>query len=178
MYFTEASAPQANGLLLLSSLDFLKDGAPWYARRAGRKKIALIKLDAKNTSTSPITVDFARARLSLGEKSYEAEKRDTIIGKLSTFQWEFLFYWILHFSVIELAIELLLFFAGTLFNKSLRNRLSSILDQQVILQSGERLQGLVAFRKVASVSAAKLEIPWSVDGTHFEWVSRNLDDSV
>ena len=123
-------------------------------------------------------MDFGRARLSVARRSYEPEKRDTIIGKLSTFQWDFLFYWILHFSIVELAIELSLFFAGTLFNRSLRKQLGSIFDRQVTMQSGERLQGLVAFRKVASVDGAELEIPWTVDGTHFEWVRRKLDGSA
>ena len=173
----EAGVPQEQGPLLFSASDFLKDDARWYARRARRKKIALIQLDAENTTASPITVDFARAKLSVGERSYAAEKQATIVSKLSTFQWDFLFYWILHFSVIELAIELSLFFAGTLFNRSLRKQLSSLLDRQLTLRPGERLRGLVAFEKAASVDAAKLEIPWSVDGTRFEWTRRAIADS-
>ncbi len=170
--------PHANPLTLLGASDFLGDGRQWFAPRARRKKIALIRLAARNDGSAPITVDFAQSRFSVSGQHHEAESRDTITGRLSTFQWDFLFYWILHFSIIELAIELSLFLAGTLFNRSLRKRLSSILDRQLTMQPGERLQGLVAFRKVVSVDGAELEIPWSVDGAHFEWIHRNLDDSA
>jgi hypothetical protein len=46
----------------------------------------------------------------------------------------------------------------------------------VTVQPGEHLHGLVAFRKVANIGGAVLEIPWSLDGTRIEWSRHALGD--
>ena len=160
--------PGAAGVQLGAS-SFLEREKPWYAGRARRKKIALVRFEARNAGKSAVVLDLSRARLSVDGRRFERETRDAVISRLSTFQWDFLFYWILHFSLIELAIELAVFFAGAWFNRSLRKQLGSILDAEVTIGPGERLEGLVAFRGAARLERTELEAAWSMGGERVEW---------
>jgi hypothetical protein len=80
----DAAGPsQATGPAIVGASDFLSERSYWFTRRARRKKIALIRLDIRNDAAGPAAVDLARARLSVSGRIYEAEKRDTIVAKLT-----------------------------------------------------------------------------------------------
>jgi hypothetical protein len=167
------AGPQVEPIQFQGS-DFLKAAAPWYAGRARRKKISLFQVEARNGSAAPLTIDFARARLRAGGREHAAERGEDIARALATFQWDFLFYWLLHFSLWELAVELALFLAGGLFNRRLRRGLRAVLDRPVTLLAGEKAQGLLAFRMRPGEAGAELELPWSQEGSSWQWARCRL----
>lgn len=152
-------------MLLLHCSDFLQGNRGWYAPRARRRKIRLVKLTAANIGGAAITVDFTGATLQADGQTHPSVEGEAIARELSEFNWDFLFYWILHFSLLELALDLAIFLTGSLFNRSLRKHLAQVLHRKAVLKPGESVEGLLAFRKVARRAAAEVALPWSQDGT-------------
>jgi hypothetical protein len=129
--------------------DFLKDNRRVYARKAVRKKIAIVSVEATNLHTADLTLRLGSTELIAGGTSYRAESPAVIVRKLSEFTWDFLFYSIIDFHPINALIDAFFFLTGPLYNRRLRRQLKLLSDGELILKPGECKKALIAFRGVA-----------------------------
>jgi hypothetical protein len=128
--------------------DFLRDNEYLYARKARKKKIALIRIEATNPQSSDAHILLASARLTSKGKTFDVEKPAVVMRKLSEFTWDFLLFLLIDFSPITAAFELCVFLSGPLYNRRLRRQLEVISDTDLTLRPGESKTAVLAFRRV------------------------------
>ena len=61
--------------------DLLKDNNHWYALKARRKKIALLRVEVTNTQASDVLVRFGSTKLIAGGKTFGTESPAVILRK-------------------------------------------------------------------------------------------------
>ncbi|MEX2120042.1 MAG: hypothetical protein WD847_10650 [Pirellulales bacterium] len=150
--------------LNLKCEDFLKNNRHLYAHKAGRKKIALISIEAANEKSGDVRLVLGAARLIAGGQSHNVEPPAVIIRKLSEFTWDFLLYSIIDFQPVLAAVDAFFLLTGPLYNRRLRKQLRLLSDGEMLLGPGECKQAIVGFRGV-SRGAQELELSYcSPDG--------------
>ena len=144
----------------LKCTDFLKDNPRLYAFKARRKKIALIHLEAENKGSDDVKLDLSSGKLFVGSQPCAVESPEVILRKFSEFTWDFAIYAILDFHPVLLALDVLVFLTGPLYNRRVKRQLQSLADGELVLRAGERKHILLGFRGV-SRKPDRLEIPCS-----------------
>ena len=157
------TSTQAAALLAVSCRDYLKENSHLYAFKARRRKIALIELEATNTSAAEIQLLGGSAQLIAGDHRCNVEDPNVIVRKLSEFTWDFLLYSILSFHPVLLIVDLSIFLTGPLYNRRLKNQLQSLSTGEVRLQPGERKRMLLGFRG-APKAADQLQLEFCQPG--------------
>ena len=133
--------------------DHLKNNRHVYALKAHRKKIAIIRLHAKNAQRAPLRIRFTELRLLAGGEQYSAEPGDGVIRKLSEFTWDFLLYLVLDFHPLVALVDLSLFLTGPLYNRRLRKQLNELIADDLLLEPDEEQTFLVGFRGLKKSAA-------------------------
>lgn len=128
--------------------DFLKDNRNFYAIKAERKKIAIVRIEVTNWQSSDVTCSLGSSKLDAGGSKYDVASPAVVIRKLSEFTWDFLLFAILDFHSIVALLELFVFLGGPLYNRRLRRKLTLLSDGEMLLSPGESKAALLAFRGV------------------------------
>ena len=98
--------------------NFLKDNHHWYAIKATKKRIALIRIEVTNRESSDVQIVLGASKLTAGGNSYDAERPTVVIRKLSEFTWDFLLFSITDlFHPVTALMEGLVFLTGPLYNR-------------------------------------------------------------
>lgn len=129
--------------------DLLKDNNRWYAIKARRKKIALLRVEVTNTQSADVLVRFGSAKLIAGGKTFGVENPAVILGKFSEFTWDFLVYALLDFHPVLAIFDVSLLLFGPFYNHRLKRQLALLTDANLPLRPGESKTAIVAFRGVA-----------------------------
>ena len=127
----------------------LKDNGHWYAVKARKKKIALVRIEVTNPLSADVQVRLGSTKLIAAGKTFVAESPAVILRKLSEFTWDFFLYPLLEFSPITAAIEICIALTGPLYNRRIRRQLVLLTDADMTLRPGESKTAIVAFRGVA-----------------------------
>ena len=128
--------------------DLLKDNSHWYALKARRKKIALLRVEVTNTQSSDVLVRFGSTKLIAGGKTFSTESPAVVLRKFSEFTWDFLVYALLDFHPVKAILDVSLLLFGPLYNRRLKRQLVLLTDADMSLRPGESKTALVAFRGV------------------------------
>lgn len=128
--------------------DFLNDNRHFYAVKAARKKLAIIRIEVANRHASDVRLLLGSSKLEAGGKTYDVASPAVVVRKLSEFTWDFLLFAILDVHSVVALIELLVFLGGPLYNRRLRRKLNLLSDGEMLLSPGESKAALVAFRGV------------------------------
>jgi hypothetical protein len=145
--------------------DFLKDNQHFYAHKARRRKIALIRFEANNMTDDEVRLLLDDSELFAGGQLYALQGRNLVIRKLSEFTWDFLFYLILDFHPLLAAIDLIVLLFGPLYNWRLERQLHALVDHELVLKPGERHNGLLGFHGLpAKTPPEKLRLAYSRAG--------------
>jgi hypothetical protein len=128
--------------------DFLNGNDHLYARKARRKKIALILIVASNRGSSAARLMLGTSRLTSGGRVLGVEAPATTIRRLSEFTWEFLLYSVIDFQPITAMVDVLVLLSGPLYNRRLRRQLALLADSDLELLPGESKSALIAFRGI------------------------------
>lgn len=155
--------------------DVLKDNSHWYALKARRKKIALIRVEVTNTQSSDVLIRFGSTKLIAGGKTFGSDSPAVILRKLSEFTWDFFVYALLDFHPIKAVLDVSLLLFGPLYNRRLKRQLALLTNVDMTLRPGESKSAIVAFRGVAS-ELERLMIAFRCGETDEE-LSVNLQDS-
>jgi hypothetical protein len=147
--------------------DFLKDNHRIYARKAKRKKIVIVSLEASNRHTAELRLLLGQSQLVAGGKPYSPENPAVVFRKLSEFTWDFLLYSIIDFHPVTAVFEAFIFLTGPLLNWRLRRQLKLLSDGEMLFRPGERKRALLAFRGVAQ-KPDKLDLPFSKQGERLQ----------
>jgi hypothetical protein len=129
--------------------DVLRNNDHLYAKKARRKKIALIRVDVTNSQSSDVHVLLGSTKLTSAGKTFTAENPAVILRKLSEFTWDFLLYSIVDFYPITAVIEAFVFLTGPLYNRRLKRQLALLSDGEMALRPGESKAAVIAFRGVS-----------------------------
>ena len=129
--------------------DLLKDNNHWYALKARRKKIALLRVEVTNTQASDALVRFGSTKLIAGGKTFGTESPAVVLRKFSEFTWDFLIYALLDFHPVMAILDVSLLLFGPLYNRRLKRQLALLTDADLSLRPGESKSAIVAFRGVA-----------------------------
>ena len=150
--------------LAIKSDNFLKNNPHLYAHKARRKKIALIsvKVDA-GSHCEEVRIDLRTATLIAGEKRYNVEAPNRLIRKFSEFTWDFLFFAILDFHPVLVAVDVFFLLAGPIYNRRLKKQLRLLSDGEMVLQPGECKKAILGFRRV-SKGATQLRLRYRCGG--------------
>ena len=152
--------------------DLLKDNSHWYALKARRKKIALLRVEVTNTQSSDVLVRFGSTKLFAGGKTFGTESPAVILRKFSEFTWDFLVYVLLDFHPVMAIFDVSLLLFGPLYNRRLKRQLALLTDADLSLRPSESKTAIVAFRGVAK-ELERLTIVFRCGGTTEE-LSLNL----
>jgi hypothetical protein len=128
--------------------DFLKDNRHFYAVKAARKKIAIVRVEVTNRNSSDARLLFGSSKLAAGGKEFDVVSPAVAVRKLSEFTWDFLLFAILDFHSIIALFELFVFLGGPLYNRRLKRKLALLTDGEMLLSPGESKTALLAFRGV------------------------------
>jgi hypothetical protein len=128
--------------------DFLHGNERVYARKARRKKIAIVRVEATNRGAVAARLRLGSSTLVAGGTSHAVEDPATIIRKLREFTWDFLAYSIIDFHPVTAALDGVLFVSGPIYNRLLRRRLAKLTNADLVLAPGKSEIALVAFRGV------------------------------
>lgn len=129
--------------------DLLKGNNRWYAIKARRKKIALLRIEVTNTQTADVLVRFGSAKLIAGGKTFGIESPAVVLRKFSEFTWDFLVYALLDFHPVLAIFDVSLLLFGPFYNRRLKRQLALLTDADLSLRPGESKTAIVAFRGVA-----------------------------
>jgi hypothetical protein len=147
--------------------DFLRDNRRIYARKAKRKKISIISLEATNQHTTELRVLFGESKLLSGAKTYSPENSAVVFRKLSEFTWDFLIYSIIDFHPVAAVFEAFIFLTGPLLNWRLKRQLKLLSDGELPLRPGERKRVLLAFPGVTQ-KLDELHLSFSQQGERLQ----------
>ena len=125
--------------------DFLKDNRHVYARKARRKKIALIKVEAANNQREDVQLRLQEFRLIAGAQDHKVESPAVILGKFSEFTWDFIVYAILDFQPWLIAVDAFFFLSGPIYNRRLKMQLKLLSDGTTLLKAGESKEIVLGF---------------------------------
>ncbi len=128
--------------------DVLKDNGYWYAIKARKKKIALVRIEVTNPQTADVYVRLGSTKLTAAGKTFTAESPAVILRKLSEFTWDFFFYSLFDLHPVTAAIDVGFWLTGPLYNRRLRRQLALLTDGDMTLRPGESKTAVVAFRGV------------------------------
>ncbi|MBC7816123.1 MAG: hypothetical protein IAG10_04410 [Planctomycetaceae bacterium] len=128
--------------------DVLKDNGHWYALKARRKKIALVRIEVTNPLSADVQVVLGSTKLTAAGKTFDIESPAVILRKLSEFTWDFLLYALLDFHPVMAVLDVSLLLTGPLYNRRLRRQLANLTDADLSLRPGESKTAIVAFRGV------------------------------
>ena len=142
--------------------DFLKENQRWYAIKARRKKIAIVRIEVTNGGQSDVRLDLGSSRLTAGGKEFTPEKPEVVIRKLSEFTWDFLVFAITDLLSFVALMEFFVFLCGPLYNRRLKRQLASLSVGEVSLSPGESKTLLIAFRGVKR-ELERLTLPYRSD---------------
>ena len=156
--------------------DLLKDNSHWYALKARRKKIALIRVAVTNTHASDVLVRFGSTKLIAGGKTFGTESPAVVLRKFSEFTWDFLVYVLLDFHPVMAIFDVSLLLFGPLYNRRLKRQLALLTDADMSLRPGESKTAIVAFRGIAK-ELERLTIVFCC-GEAEEELSLNLQDGA
>jgi hypothetical protein len=126
--------------------DFLRNNPHLYARKAKRKKIALIGVEAANRSSADIRIELGASKLVAGDQSYGVESPDVIIRRFSEFTWDFMVYSILDFHPLLAVVDAAFFLSGPLYNRRLRKQLHLLSAAEMVVRPGESKKAILGFR--------------------------------
>lgn len=159
--FRDAESPSTSGKSVdVVCEDFLKDNSHFYATKATRKKIALIRVELTNRLPSDVQAMFSASSLTAGGKSHAIEQPAVVIRKLSEFTWDFLLFAITDvFNPVVAIIESFVFLGGPLYNRRLRRKLKHLSDEDVHIPPGKSVEALLAYRGVRN-GLEELTIPY------------------
>jgi hypothetical protein len=135
--------------------DFLDGNEHLYARKALRKKIAMVRVEATNNGSSAARLRLGSSTVTADGKKVSADVPAVIIRKLGEFTWDFLLYAIIDFHPVTAVFDLTLFLTGPFYQRRLRRQLAMLTNEDLLLSPGESKTVIVAFRGVAT-SPAKL----------------------
>ncbi len=130
----------------VTCVDVLKDNQHVYARKARRKKIALVRIEATNPLSRDVQVLLGTAQLTAAGQTLGIEPPPAVLRSLSEFTWDFLLYSIVDFHPIAAAIDVCLFLTGPIYNRRLRRQLALLSDRDMVLHPGESKTAIAAFR--------------------------------
>ena len=116
--------------------DALKDNGHWYAIKARRKKIALIRIEVSNPQSAEVQVRLGSTKLTAGGKMFATESPAVILRKLSEFTWDFLLYSLLDFHPVTAVIEVCVWLTGPLYNRRLRRQLALLFRSGHVAAAG------------------------------------------
>ena len=166
---TASQATSGNSIDVVCE-DFLKGNSHFYATKATRKKIALIRVELQNRLPSDVQVMFSASSLTASGKSYAVEKPAVIVRKLSEFTWDFLLFAITDiFNPVVAIIESFVFLGGPLYNRRLRRKLKRLSDEDMDIPAGKSVDVLLAFRRVGN-GLEELTIPYRTAGGESEQI--------
>ncbi len=134
--------------LNVTCVDFLKDNPRHYARKAKRKKIVLIGVEAVSNHSGDLRLLLGASKLTAGGQSYNVETPAVIHRKLSAFTWDFLLYLILDFHPVLAALDLFFLLTGPVYNWRLRRQLKLLSNGEMVLRPGESAKVVLGFRGV------------------------------
>jgi len=129
--------------------DVLKDNGHWYAIKARKKKLALVRIEVTNSQSEDVQIQLGKTKLTAAGKTFAAESPAVILRKLSEFTWDFLLYPLLDFHPVTAAIEVCVLLTGPLYNRRLRRQLALLTDADLSLRPGESKTAVVAFQGAA-----------------------------
>jgi hypothetical protein len=129
--------------------DFLARNDHLYARKARRKKIALIRIDVTNGDALPVVVRLASASLTADGRTYHPEDATLIVRKFGEFTWDFLLYSLIDFHPVTAVLDMAVFLSGPLYKRRLRRQLKMLTNADLPVPPGASKTAVLAFRGVA-----------------------------
>ena len=129
--------------------DFLTGNDHVYARKARRKKIALVRVDVTNGEAEPVVVQLGSSALIAAGSKYHPKEPAVIIRKLGEFTWDFLLYAIIDFHPVTAALDMAVFLTGPLYKRRLKRQLMGLTNGELLVNPDESKTAVVAFRGVA-----------------------------
>jgi len=151
------------GELVLRCADSLRDNHHFYASKARRKKIALIRVEAINQAAVSVQLNLGEATLVIGDRIRRLERPEVILRRLSEFTWDFLLYLIFSFHPVEALIDVAVLLSGPLLNRRLRSHLSALSDGDLVLGPGEQKSILLGFQDAAK-GTAQVDLSYCFSG--------------
>jgi hypothetical protein len=128
--------------------DFLAGNDRVYARKARRKKIALVRIDVTNGEAVPVVVQLGTSSLIAAGSTHRPEDPAVVVRKLGEFTWDFLLYSIIDFHPVTAVLDMAVFLTGPLYKRRLKRQLKGLTAGELRVRPGETKTAVVAFRGV------------------------------